>query len=78
MATLAELRTEVRELLGDSNQDAFSWSESNVDAAINQACLNYCEKTGVTYMETVITADAQGMVTLPNPAIDVHRVFVTR
>ena len=75
MATLAQLRTDVRALLGDASSEAASWSDSQVDAAINQACLDYCEKTGVSYLEVMITSDDQGFVTLLNPYIDVNRVI---
>ena len=77
MATLAELRTDVRELLGDSSSEATSWSDDQMNAAINQACLDYCEKTGVSYVETTLTANPNGVVVLPSPSMKTCRVMTS-
>lgn len=84
MATLAELTTATRALVGDvvrlSSGGAVlagpqTWTDAQIQDAINQACLDYCEKTGVSYLEVMITSDDQGFVTLLNPYIDVNRVI---
>ncbi len=77
MATLAQLRADVRALLGDASSEAASWSDAQVDAAINQACLDYCEKKDVAYVETVVSSDANGIATLPDTCIQALRVMHT-
>ena len=76
MATLAELEVQVRDLLGDPAAESNTFSPPQVKEAINKALLNYCDKTGVTYAETVIAVLADGLVTLPTDALTVERVFV--
>jgi hypothetical protein len=74
--TLAQLREEVRELLGDPSADSNTWSDDQIDMAINQAILDYCEKTGVSYVESDVSSDGNGMVTLPNPYVRVVRLLL--
>jgi hypothetical protein len=76
MTAFAQLQTDVRDLIGDPSSQSNTWTDDQVKDAINAAVLNYCEKTGVTYVETELTSDAGGLVTLPGPAIDVHRVLI--
>ncbi len=75
MATFAQLQTDVQEFVGDSQAD--SWTPAQYKAAVNAAILNYCEKTGVTYVETNITSNAEGMVHLPDPVLSVRRVMTS-
>ena len=74
MANLLDIRTMTRELIGDSVMSQ-TWTDAQLNKAINDACLNYFEKIGVGYMEVLLPANSQGMVTLPLPYIDVKRVI---
>jgi hypothetical protein len=74
MAILPDIRIKVRELLGDAPSNATSWSDAQIDAAINQACLDYCVKTGVSYIEESVPVN-DGSILLPVGAISVQRVI---
>lgn len=73
--TFAQIQADTRDLLGDAGVTD-TWTPEQVQAAVNAAILNYCEKTGVTYVETSVQATSGGMVTLPTPALDVRRVIM--
>lgn len=69
---LGSLRTETRNLLGDSRGTV--WSDSRTNTAINQAIQNYAEKTMATYLEAAGTLGTDGLVTLPTDQIGVQRI----
>ena len=73
--TLAQLRDEVRDLLGDPAANSTTWSDEQITLAINQAILNYCEKTCVTYLESLVWCGWNGMATLPDSYCKVVRVL---
>ena len=77
MATFDQLQNDVRDLAGDPSSEANTWTPEQINTAINAAVLDYCKKTGVSYVETMISVDSTtGMVTLPTPSLEIHRVML--
>lgn len=73
--TLLTLRTLTRALVGDPLEESNSWSDAEVDAAVNFSILNYCEKTDCTYTEEPISFGG-GSAFVPAPYIRIERVLI--
>jgi len=77
MATLATLRADVRDLVGDPVAQSNTYTDAQVDAAIQIAIINYCEKTEATYNEKLFPVDGAGFITLDSTVLNPKRVFTT-
>ena len=76
--TLAQLRTTTRKLVGDvirynSSGEALAgpqiWTDPEVNLAINQAILRYCEMTSATLIQGAEVSTTDSVLTLPVDAI---------
>lgn len=81
--TLSQLETDTRNLLNDNvnfeatspdSLTALNWDSTMMRDAINFAIKEYCRLTDVTYLETVITSDNSGIITLPLDRLEIKRV----
>jgi hypothetical protein len=72
MSTLADLREEVRQLLGPGVYDRFLPSGSTrwVDDALNLACSHTCELLGLTRIEALV-AVTNKQAAAPSDAISI-------
>lgn len=71
--TLSQLRYWTQYIVGDPQMT--SYSSTMYKDAINFAIKDYAKKTGATYVETSVTPDANGFITLPTDYIRVQRVI---
>ena len=70
--TLAQIRYWTQYLVGDPQMTTYS-SQMYADS-INFAIKEYAKKTGITYLETTATPDANGFITIPSDYLRVQRV----
>lgn len=73
--TPTELITMIRDILGDPDDVANTWTVAQILTAINQACLHFARKTGATYVEEVMTSDYNGVIDLDDTVVEVIRVM---
>jgi len=72
-STLAALRSWTQYLIGDTNGNTYS-TEMYTDA-LNFAQKEYAHKTGVTYTESLVAVDAEGLVGIPSTYMKLNRVI---
>ena len=70
----ADIEQSVRDLVGDPLKETITFSSEQVDQAIHFACMNYCQKTRVSYQEDSIPMDGSGKVKMLNQYIEIIRV----
>jgi hypothetical protein len=71
--TMAYLQSRVQSLLGDTQMSTYS--QQMYQDAINFAIERYCDKTGVSYVETAVTPDASGMCLIPVNYLRISRIY---
>jgi len=74
--TLAQVRDEVRTLIGDAPALATAFSDASCNAAINFAVMHYFRITGKSYVENTLTKSGDTFP-LPNSYIEVNRAGYT-
>ena len=74
--TLAQVRDEVRTLIGDAPSLATAFSDASCNAAINFAVMHYFRITGKSYVENTLTK-AGDTYPSPNSYIEVNRAGYT-
>lgn len=74
--TLAQVRDEVRTLIGDAPALATAFSDASCNAAINFAVMHYFRLTGKSYTENTLSKSGDTFP-LPNSYIEVNRAGYT-
>ena len=77
MTTLLQFRTQMRDILGDPLATSTTFSDTQLNDAVNHAILKYCQITGATYKEASATTDSSGIAAMPSSAIRAVRVITT-
>lgn len=72
--TLAELRFDLRTLLGDAQSISVSWSDQAMNQALNYAVQLYLKLTEKSYTEYSLSVTTTGKFQLPNAYMQVDRI----
>lgn len=71
--TITTLFNDTRTLVGDSPSVSNSWTDDQIIAAINFAVQHYCKVTNVTYLESTIALNSNGIFSVPTDYIAILR-----